>query len=716
MLKWKRLQAPMKNILIYLFLFLFFVFSALSSGTIDSQDGFQYLAVARNIYYKGQPTAPDYEYDTRENIHMSIIIGKDGKTYSLTGLGFTLAYLPAVAATDIFYKIYGVEPDEHFPLNSDWLILLFASMTNSFFAASLGVILFVYLTQLGLNKKQSLIITLVGLFSTNLLVYSKHSFPHMMVAAFLFLTFFLVRQSTIYKKNLYLALAGLSFGITLLTYNRIILLSLLPLSLYYLQLQSFKVKLKPIILGGSLFVLGVLPLFATYIWFEELKTLKTGIADPLNYTKAVASYYGATPVSVFIEGFYGQLLSPGRSVFIYSPILLIIIFFWFKLKKNLPELWAFLSISIIYILFYTSIYNSGDPAKGIFALWHGEASWGPRYLTILLPFAILIIGVIYKTLSLKTKLFAFYPLVALGVYIQFLGTVMPYQIKLHDLEDRFFVNETEYTNYLYSNLLPRYSPVFMMSKKLVKLSQTLPKTLDHSIYNVKFFDGIDFPFNVGTERWRVVDAIGYISFDNNKANPAKTITLGMINHPIEEATDSAIITFSLNNTQLSDKPIELKLSERKLITLDLPDNLVKDTGNLLVINADYQSPFLEKDFIIPENRNLSLLKTKPQILAIISFAINNHTVNLESLDFPYVSQLGPAITGATYRNYGSPNQDNWLPWHIHTQIYERVPDFWWFKSLYYWDMPTKFILAVATLNIAAIIYTGAKLFLFTRKN
>ena len=39
---------------------------------------------------------------------MSVMIGKDGKSYSLTGLGYSLAYLPAVSITDVVYKIYGV--------------------------------------------------------------------------------------------------------------------------------------------------------------------------------------------------------------------------------------------------------------------------------------------------------------------------------------------------------------------------------------------------------------------------------------------------------------------------------------------------------------------------------------------------------------------------------------------------------------------------------
>src|SRR5258706_15369396 len=107
----------MKKIVIYYFLLLLSVFIFLSSGIIDSQDGFEYVEVARNIYYTGQPTGPVYKYDTRENIFMAVHKGKDGKTYSNVGLGFSLAMLPAVAITDAIYKIYHISPPVNFPLD-----------------------------------------------------------------------------------------------------------------------------------------------------------------------------------------------------------------------------------------------------------------------------------------------------------------------------------------------------------------------------------------------------------------------------------------------------------------------------------------------------------------------------------------------------------------------------------------------------------------------
>lgn len=711
----------MKKIIIYYFFFLLFIFSLLSSGVIDSQDGFQYLAVARNIYYTGEPTAPVYEYDTRKNIHMSTIVGKDGKTYSLTGLGYSLAYLPAVAVADIVYKIYNISPPIHFPLENDWLIFLTASFTNSFFAAFLGVILFLYLLELGLSKKQAIFISLVGLFTTNLLVYAKHSFPHMMFVTFLLLSFYLLKMHFKTKNILLLLLSGITFGVTSITYSQTFLLSVIPLGIYFLYLSNFGLKISSIRLlipKAIFFLIGVMPFITTYFWFENLRSTATLNFGSPAIASAAASSMLRVPTGVFIEGLYGQLFSPGRSIFLYSPILLLILIFWHKIKKKWAEVWVFFTLSLISILFYSAIYNPGDPtlvpAKGVAALWHGELSWGPRYLTPLIPFGILVVGGIYMTLSKTAKLFSFYPLLILGTYVQLLGILMPYQIKLHDLEDRFFVNATEYTNFLYSNLLPRYSPVFMMSKKLVKLFQTLPNTLDHGLYNVRFYDGVDFPFSVGGERWRVIDGKGYMSFDNPQDKPVRRVTMGFINHPMEEASYSATVKVSINNQILKEKEVFLP-TERKLIDLTLSDSNLQSKDNQLAIDVTMQPSQYKDDPSSYENKNVQPKKYISQILGMISFSINGSEINKESLDFPYVSTLGSKVTGIKYQNYGGDDKDPWKVWQIHTQIYERVPDFWWFKFLYYWDVPKAPLILLFAFIISLSIYTGFKTFRLLRK-
>ena len=696
----------MKKLIIYYFLFLLSLLSIFSSGVIDSQDGFQYLAVARNIYYTGKPTAPPYEYDTRKNIHMSVVTGKDGNTYSLTGLGYSLAYLPAVAITDMVYKFYGVSPPVHFPLENDWLIFLTASFTNSFFGASLGVILFLYLLELGLSRKQAILISLVGLFSTNLLVYAKHSFPHMMFITFLFLSFYLIKIHFKTKKLLFLILSGISFGITSITYNQTFVLSVLPVFIYSFMLSNSRLSFASLkILANKflLFFLGWFPFILIYFWFENLRATPAANFSSPAAASAAVSWLAKVPVGVFIEGVHGQLFSPGRSIFLYSPVLLVILIFWYKIKKRIfPEFIISLILSIIYILFHATFYSVGGQDQGITPLWHGEASWGPRYLTPLIPFGLLTVGFIFTQLRKIEKRFIFYPSLLVGFYIGLLGVLMPYQIKLYDLQDKFFLNGTEYKASAYSNFLPRYTPILAMSKNFIKLIQNFPKTFDRGMYNARLYDGIDFTFPVGGERWRVIEGKGHILFDNLDKNPIKKFTFGLINHPIDDSNSSAKLTFILNDQILTDKSVILKAKERNVSNIHVNPDLLKDKANKLDINVDYEDQ--------------DILKNKKQILGLIAFSINDVSINLESIDVPYVSRLGPVTMSVKYENWGGEDKDPWRFWDIHTQTYERLPDIWWIRNLYYWDIPKLPIVLLFTSIVLVSLSSGLKILRLLRKS
>ena len=125
-------------------------------------------------------------------------------------------------------------------LENDWLILLNASFTNAFFGAMLGVILFIYFALLGLSRKQAVFLSLVSIFATNLFVYTKHSFAHMMFAVFLTLSFLLIKLYSTTRRKYLLIISGLSFGVVMITYNPTFLLAIPPFFLYYLLLGKHK--------------------------------------------------------------------------------------------------------------------------------------------------------------------------------------------------------------------------------------------------------------------------------------------------------------------------------------------------------------------------------------------------------------------------------------------------------------------------------------------
>src|SRR5581483_11357730 len=369
----------MKHFKIVYFFFLLFFLTIFCSGTIDSQDGFQYLAVARNIYYNHEPTAPSPdEYNLKhENIPLSTYLGKDGKYYSPTGIGYSLALLPSVIISDYFYKFYHVSAPNHFPLENDWLILLLASFTNAVFGALLGLVMYLYFLELKIRPKLALILSIITILGTNLFVYTRDSLAHMMFISFLMLTFLLFKYYFKTKRRSMLLTAGLSFGIVMISYNLTFTLVIPVLIAYYFLLNGrFKLDLNytgHILRDLLSFIIGTLPFLVILLWYENVTQHaifhSSEIYGQLSGTAASSL---KVPVGVFLEGLYGQLFSPGRSIFIFSPLLLIPIFFWHKIRRNIfPELFVYILLSIIYITFYATQY-SYRPDLGYTGYWHGE--------------------------------------------------------------------------------------------------------------------------------------------------------------------------------------------------------------------------------------------------------------------------------------------------------------------------------------------------------
>lgn len=638
----------MRKQLLLIFLFFFSCFVFIASGAVESSDGLQYLTVARNWYYKGEPvlfTNPEDEYrdlDGGKNVHMNYIEGKNNKFYSTTGLGFTLAFLPSVIITDLIYKLNNIKPVlEHFPLQSDWLILLLGSFTNAFFGAILGLVLYLYLLYLHLTKKQALLMSIIGIFATNLLVYTKHSFAQMMFASFLLLSFYLVKGYSENKNKLYLFFSGLSYGIVIISYNQTFLLPFPVLLIYYLLVVKKK-HYQDIFI----FILGLLPFLGLYSWYENLK--QSSFVSParvvLNYGKV---YLGHFPKAVFFEGIYGQLFSSGRSFFLYSPLLLLPFVFWHKLKKQiLPELMAFILLLIIDICFYA---RQIEVLFGYNSLWHGEFSWGPRYLVPIIPFGVLIIGWIVVRLKFLQRIIFVLPLIITGLYISLLGVLIPYQLKFSELGNDIFVSGTRFQTFVYGNFLPRYSPIFMANAKLKEILKLLPKTLNNGDYNVRFVSGINLAFHANLNNDKVVPRRrkiikrGFVLFDSNLKHPVKAIRV-IFDY---EQNSSATASILLNNHQIkANSKIDPKILRSK--------------DNLLIING----------------KNIYITK----------FFINNDEVNLESIDVSFVSPLISSDIKNKYLIYRINKINIWEPWYIRSDVYNRTLDLWWLKTLYFWDI------------------------------
>ncbi|MCB9435977.1 MAG: hypothetical protein H6673_03175 [Anaerolineales bacterium] len=107
------------------------------------------------------------------------------------------------------------------------------------------------------------------------------------------------------------------------------------------------------------------------------------------------------------EGVIGLLLSPGKSIFIYAPPLILSIWGWRRFYRQYPKFTrGLLLISSIVIVFYGSWWA-----------WHGGWVWGPRFLVPLMPLWCLAIPPITRRNIIIFALIFF-----AGGGVQYLGT------------------------------------------------------------------------------------------------------------------------------------------------------------------------------------------------------------------------------------------------------------------------------------------------------
>ncbi len=648
----------------FLFTLFFAVWTTLllcSSGVIESEDGWLYLSVAKNIYYRHAIESAPNEYPLL-NVHMNTTQGADGKWRTTGALGYSLAQVPAVAASDLVHRILGTPPSSHFPLEHDWTLHFFASMTNSFWATILTIILILYAHSIFQDKQRALLIGLLSLFATNLLPLAKESFAHILFTTAVVGCFYTVRSLILTKKLKYLVGLTVAAILVAVAYNVSYYLPIVPLIVYAYLLTPTSKRRRFHQIAGALVLMSLYWLLP-FVW-SMLPVLHV---NP----------------KVFAEGVVGLLFSPGKSIFLYSPLLLIPWIFWHKARREyFPEYVSFALLSGMYLFFFSNAaipYVNGDLAP----IWHGGMDWGPRYLSTLIPFGMLTFGMILPSLSRKEKWLTVYPFLVASLWIQLVAISIPYLLQYRDIPNSIQIGANEFSVYDYASFIPRFSPLYIMSKEFVHRIKDFRKTIDHGPYTVKFYDGFEVPHFTGLGPFRGFRTQGHISFIVPEGTSLETMHFSLYNsQEFPESSSSAIIAFRLNDTQIASASVQA--SGNADTTLSIPPALLLPGKNRLDLFASYPAT-----------------KSAAQVVYIRTLKMNESPVNLETLDYPDVATGGRSPVETSYQYFGNVQADNWKLWYLRARITERTFDFWWIKNLYYWDKPQR-ALAIACMILVGI--------------
>jgi len=372
-----------------LFLLVLGVYILTSPGRIDIVDGQARFDVTYNWLVNGRPEVRDSWIGP----FMSIS-GRDGLHYSYYGAPASVFAMPLVGM-GLLTSAPAIQPSQ----------FLF-SLTSSLFGAAIAPILFLFYLEFGLTTRKAMAWTLVSSFATYLWPISNSTFDNAQHAFFAITALYLGLVSARRKSAAYAIVAGSMAGVLVLYQEYFLLLApalALPVLSWSEEDAELATSPKP--------TTHRLVWTAKRLWQQATNLIREAWNGP-GEARSSCTRYGLflTAVGVGlilslayndlrfgswfedgkirfaaqrnyplfgnpVAGFLTLLVSPGKSIFLYSPVLLLGILGIFRLGRRAPSVVAAISLtSLILVLFISCISFAG-----------GDWCWGPRYLTLLLP-------------------------------------------------------------------------------------------------------------------------------------------------------------------------------------------------------------------------------------------------------------------------------------------------------------------------------------------
>ncbi len=322
-------------------------------------DSIWYLPTAFSMLNEGNLDLTEYQALIDQNPSLDYTITEvDGKPYNTYPIGPTFVALPFVAVVEGATKI--LNSVDLYALSKQSILLDLDMFVACVTVA--GAVMFIYLTtRLFLPNHLSLLIAFIIAFCTTALSTAsrglwQHGPSMLMLAATIYA---LLRAS---RSDKFLILAGfcLAFAYIIRPTNS---LSVIILSLYVLI--SFRQKIVLFLLGA---VIIALPFFyANY-------TVYSSPFAPYFFSRFAASFNTET----IFEGLAGTLISPARGLFIFSPVLLLSLVGVVIKLRGRSMIRLDVCLVLIIVFHWVLISSIRD--------WKGGFSYGPRYMTDILPY------------------------------------------------------------------------------------------------------------------------------------------------------------------------------------------------------------------------------------------------------------------------------------------------------------------------------------------
>jgi hypothetical protein len=355
---------------ILLFTASFLLYSLASPGNLPGDTEIRW-SIARQII-RGRGIALEDSIKTR-----NYAVGPDGRRYSVYGLGQSICMLPFAAVGLLIENVGGVNAK-----TADLMAQFLASII--FFPAIGATLVWLFyrlVVSLGYSKKSAIFTSCVLGFATMNFHYSVSTQEQPQVALLLVLAVLLMVKYHQQRRFIYAWLFCAVLGICLI-FRSASAVTVFPIYVVAAVSDVFvsdKKNLSSVI--AQWFFAGLLGtggFIAVCGWYNFARF---GSIFESGYPLAMATALGGHKMfeSKLLSTLAAMLLSPGKSILLYNPVLLLLPVFCYRFYHKHKAVTTAISCAVIanFILY------------GYSTAWAGDYAWSIRYQVVVLPFLIL---------------------------------------------------------------------------------------------------------------------------------------------------------------------------------------------------------------------------------------------------------------------------------------------------------------------------------------
>ena len=343
----------MKRALILLQFFLS-LYLLTAQGSIQTSDGMSMYLLTQSIAERATVSIESERADILSK-------GEGERYYSKYGFGQPLLAVPFYLAGVVVAKV-SVIPKR-------FSTLFMVSLFNPVISSLVCFVLFLCALEIGLTQRVALFLSCAYGISTTAWHYSQDFMSEPLTTLFLLGAFYFVLKALSGSHRYYLY-SGCAAGFAFLV--RPASLVAIPCYLIYIIVKKRgEESARKLFKGASFFLSGFIPFLLMYFLYNFLR-----------FGSIVEAGYGHGFTTPLWVGIVGHLFTPGKSIFLYNPILIIAVIGFYDFIKARPH--EALLVGFMF-LGHLILYSKWD-------CWMGGMCWGSRFLLVTFPYLILSSG------------------------------------------------------------------------------------------------------------------------------------------------------------------------------------------------------------------------------------------------------------------------------------------------------------------------------------